>query len=287
MTRNKEPLIDSVLNQEIQDYLLRLRIQSSDLMGDLIVKTSCDNYSIEIFLNNKNLTGIVHWDKSSKCQLKIFDLDKLVLCEEHSFFEQEALFFVCHRMLQILYNTILNAIGDKTFEVTHTLIARVLGFLVVPCLLSIGLWLFSSIFTNDNLRSSVPGIFAVLFLSLPVIYMSLHALMTLPYMFTKIKVSKNGLQLTTINCIKEYSWEEIKKVRHVASVQVLHFYHTNGKKILSVTEQLRVKKYNGQVLLKRCYEGFEMLSQSLKLYSDVKISKTLGGFSSFFFIRHE
>lgn len=119
----------------------------------------------------------------------------------------------------------------------HPLWVAILGWSVLPFMLLGSLWLIALpiIYQNFELLTFLPPIV----LGLPCAYMSYHAILSLPFMAATIEANEDGLLISQKDKQTFVNWSDISKVRHVASVQVVHLYNSNNERIASFTEQLK------------------------------------------------
>lgn len=142
----------------------------------------------------------------------------------------------------------------EEIKLVHPYWIRVIGWCFLPLMLIVSLYcLFIPVWKNDY---SLALIASGLFLGGGCLYMTINALMTLPFMNVELTLSETSMQITTKRSVLEIPWQSISKIRHVASTQVLHLYDGDGKRFLSVTEQL----YGYNILVGMLSEksGFEV-----------------------------
>ena len=124
----------------------------------------------------------------------------------------------------------------EEIKLFHPYWVRIIGWCFLPLMLVVSLYcLFLPVWENNF---SLALIASGLFLGGGCLYMTINALMTLPFMNVELKLSEKSIQIATQRKISEIPWQSICKTRHVASAQVLHLYDKDGKRFLSVTEQL-------------------------------------------------
>ena len=136
----------------------------------------------------------------------------------------------------------------EDIKLTHPYWIRLIGWCFLPIMFLVSVWcLFLPVWYEKYELSLIAS---GLFLGGGCLYMSIHGLLTLPFMNAVITLSEGQLQVNRKDKVTTVQWGSISKVRHVASTQVLHLYNNEGKRFLSVTEQL--KGYN--LLVEFLYE---------------------------------
>ncbi|MFW8590800.1 hypothetical protein ACOI22_08375 [Glaciecola sp. 2405UD65-10] len=124
----------------------------------------------------------------------------------------------------------------EKIKLVHPYWIRIIGWCFLPLMLIVSLYcLFLPVWEDDY---SLALLASGLFLGGGCLYMTINALMTLPFMNVELTLSEISIQVSSKRNVLEMPWESISKIRHVASTQVLHLYDENGKRFLSVTEQL-------------------------------------------------
>ncbi|MBB1508176.1 hypothetical protein H5203_22370 [Pseudoalteromonas sp. SG41-1] len=124
----------------------------------------------------------------------------------------------------------------EEIKLTHPIWIRIIGWVFLPIMLGVSLYCLGIPVWYQ--RYEVLAILSAAFLGGGCLYMTTHALSTLPFMNADIYVNEDKIEIKRGNQVDVRSWESISKINHVASAQVLHLYDSSGKRFLSVTEQL-------------------------------------------------
>ena len=147
----------------------------------------------------------------------------------------------------------------EELECKHPAWLKYVGWIGLPAMLVVSLWVMAMPISNQRME------LMSFLIWIPIggfsLYMTIHGLMTLPFMNVSVILLDEGLKITKDSEPKVYPWKSIKRFNHVASVQVLHLYDSNGNRILSITEQL---------------SGYEQLVHTL----DKKTGMNVSGFNS-------
>lgn len=141
-----------------------------------------------------------------------------------------------------------------SIQLRHPYWIRIIGWVFLPVMFCLAIWcLFLPVWYE---RYDIAMFLAATLLGGGNLYMTTHGLRTLPFMNSVITLTDNEITVLKGKQTTSISWQNISKARHVASTQVLHLFDSEGKRFLSVTEQLK---------------GFHLLESYLNVKSGLKI----------------
>ena len=105
----------------------------------------------KVILENKTRKGVILWNDQGECKLEIFDKDDdRIFFEQRELFLEEDFYYICNRMVYVLYNKVYRVIDNNTMEIEHPIVVRIICWIGLPILLAISIRLFSELFVNER-----------------------------------------------------------------------------------------------------------------------------------------